>query len=258
MKRSTARASASSAAAAFFVTLPRCSILTSPGVEAPGRDGAAVDQGEGAEDAVRRDQHPVRADDFLARGPAEQQRVEGAEQARRRERLGRRAAWRGRPGRRRARRSSDGDRRRARRGRRAAAGPPSGRGRGRRPGRARPGSGAPARPAPRRDRPARLRAEPVADEDEGVLLADHRPAHDEAAQRGAGRAGGSAPGPRSARRRESSRSRSCARVSGPSSASARSIVSTPRSAGPRVTPSCRSRVALEVSSGGVVSACSSG
>ena len=57
---------------------------------------------------------------------------------------------------------------------------------------------------------------------------------------------------------ESSRSRSCARVNGPSSASAFATVSTPRSASASPTPVCRSRVRHEVQSGGVVSACSSG
>ena len=56
----------------------------------------------------------------------------------------------------------------------------------------------------------------------------------------------------------SRRSRSCSRVSGPSSASARSTPATPRSAAAGATPSCASRRALPVSSGGVVSACSHG
>ena len=60
----------------------------------------------------------------LARGPAEQQRVEGAEQARRRHTAPAARAWRGRRGRPRARSSSEAIAL-ARRGRRAAAGPPS-------------------------------------------------------------------------------------------------------------------------------------
>ena len=54
------------------------------------------------------------------------------------------------------------------------------------------------------------------------------------------------------------RSRSCARVSGPSAASARSITPTARSASRGGTPSPASRVPLPVMSGGVVSACSQG
>ncbi len=56
----------------------------------------------------------------------------------------------------------------------------------------------------------------------------------------------------------SRRSFSWAPLSGPSSASARSIVSIARSAAFSETPSCRSRRVQLVSSGGVVSACSSG
>src|ERR1700753_3655780 len=50
--------------------------------EAPGGDGAALDEGEGTEDAVVRHKAPVLADHVVAGGPAEQERVEGAEEAR--------------------------------------------------------------------------------------------------------------------------------------------------------------------------------
>lgn len=56
--------------------------------QTPGGDGATVDEGEGAEDAVVGDQALVGADDVVARGPTKQQRVEGAEQARRWDRRG--------------------------------------------------------------------------------------------------------------------------------------------------------------------------
>ena len=100
-------------------------------------------------------------------------------------------------------------------------------------------SGGPARPAPRRGRPASP-AEPVADEDVGVLLADHRAAHDDPAHGGEEEEVDQRL-PRVGTPAESSRSRSCSRVSGPSSASARSIVSTARSPSSGATPSWRSR-----------------
>ena len=67
-----------------------------------------------------------------------------------------------------------------------------------------------------------------------------------------------APASRHARPRRARARAAGSRVSGPSSASARSIASTPRSASPGDTPSCASRRAFPVNSGGVVSACSHG
>ena len=52
----------------------------------PGGDGAATDQGERAEHATGYDQLAVLPQDGLARGPAQQDRVKGAKQPRRRQR----------------------------------------------------------------------------------------------------------------------------------------------------------------------------
>ena len=183
MNRSTSTASAASAAAAFLRDPAERLDRDLAAVELQVRDGAAVDQGEGPEDAVDRDQHGCAGRRFArarsSRAAAGRRRRAGAG----RERSARAGAWRGRRGRRRARPAPRRSRR-ARRARRAAAAPPSGRGRGRPPGRGRPGSGGRARRAPRRGRPASLGPSQSRDEDVGVVLADHRAAHDHPAHRG--------------------------------------------------------------------------
>ena len=99
--------------------------------------------------------------------------------------------------------------------------------------------------------------DPVAGEDVGVLLANHRPPHGESRARAARKSRWIIAWPSVRTPADSSRSRSCSRVSGPSSASARSILATARSASSGETPSCPTP-ALQRSSGGVVSACSQG
>jgi len=102
-----------------------------------------------------------------------------------------------------------------------------------------------------------LLAEPVADEHPRVPLPDHRPAHAMPLRQASMRTCTNA-WPSVDTFAARTRSRSSARVSGPSAATARSTAATPRSAAAGETPSCASRRALPVKSGGVVSACSHG
>src|SRR5205085_8321506 len=59
--------------------------------EPPGRRCAAADEGEGAEEAFGRDEPRVGAEEELAGAPAEEDRLECAQQTRRRQLLGRRS-----------------------------------------------------------------------------------------------------------------------------------------------------------------------
>ena len=82
MNRSTSAASAARARAGPFGDATERLNRDLPAVEPPARHGATFDHREGAEDAVHRHQVRMRAEDRLARPPAEEDGIEGAEQAR--------------------------------------------------------------------------------------------------------------------------------------------------------------------------------